>query len=178
MTAIEAALAKSAAKHKPGMPMSHSEAKGLIKDYVNQDWSRLWTMRRTSWAYNWLPHCSRKYKCPPMNNRCTNAFNSLICNTVPLRHKLCQWGIISTPDCIYHPGFRETCRHFLFDCSHHNEMRSNLKSLILTATGNGDFTFYNIMNIPECALAVAEVIVDHLDASKASNNRVLCSSQH
>ena len=107
-----------------------------------------------------------------MDNKCTNVINSLICNTVPLRYKLFQWHIISTPDCIYHPGFRETSRHFLFECDHHDETRNRLKDIIFSATGSADFTFRNILSNDACVYVLAESILEHLNVCKTFNNNV------
>ena len=171
-------LAKLATVQRPAMlalPYSHTQVKSLIKSNVNEEWSCLWSLRRTSWAYNWMPECSRVFKCPPMDNGLTNKFNSFMCNTVPFRGKLNQWGIITSPDCIYHPGFRETPRHFLFVCDNQANLRMALKNSIRKHTGQYDLTFRNIMQIPQCVRLLAEAISEHLEISKPFNNSILVS---
>ena len=171
-------LAKLATVHRPSMlalPYSHTQVKALIKSNVNEEWSSLWALRRTSWAYNWMPECSRVFKCPPLDNNLTNKFNSFMCNTVPFRGKLNQWGIITSPDCIYHPGFRETPRHFLFVCDNQANLRLALKNSIRRHTGQCDLTFRNILKIPQCVRLLAEAISEHLEFSRPINNRILVS---
>ena len=172
-------LAKQAALLRPvlpAMPLPFSEVKSRIKKQANQDWNEIWRLRRTSWAYNWLPNCSRSFSCPPMSNKLTNVFCSFVCGTSPLRGKLFQWKIVSSPDCHYHPGFRETPKHFLLDCDHHNDTRNKISTHIRVKTGTGDLTYKAIIENPTCVKILSEDLYDHLEEMRAFNNRLLVNN--
>ena len=160
----------------PALPLSHSQVKSLIKSQANQEWNDQWLSRRSSWAFNWMPRCNRRYKCPIMENKLLNVFNSFICNTIALRGRLFKWGVITSPYCRYHPGFEETPRHFLFDCDHHDAMRSALKDFITLKVGSPDLTFNNILSIPDCTRTLAEALNDHLEDSRPFNERIRVSN--
>ena len=167
-------LAKMSTSWRPEMlalPISLSQVKARIRDQANTDWNELWLSRRASWAYNWMPKCNRRYKCPLMDNRLINVLNSFICNTSPLRAKLHQWGIINSPYCMFHPGFLETPRHVLFDCDHHEPTRLAIRDYICSKLGSPDLTFKNILAFPRCARILAMSVHDHLEASKPFNDR-------
>ena len=169
-------LAKSAAKMRPEMlalPRSHSQVKLLIKRTANEDWSERWRSRLGSWSYNWMPRCNRLYKSPELSNTLTSAFNCFVCNVLPLRSKLYQWKIVTSKDCYFHPGFRETPRHFLFECDHHAETRSLIQDHMKSKTGCPDLTFLGIMTSPYCAGVLAEALLEHMAASRPLNNSIL-----
>ena len=162
-------LAKLATSCRPEMlplPVSLSQVKQMIKHQVNDYWQLSWLSRSTSWTFRWLPVCNRLYKCPLMENNLINVFNSFITNTSPLRYKLHQWHIITSPDCHYHPGFEETPRHVLFVCDHHEPTRVDMRNSIRKRSGNSDLTFKNIITNPNCVHLLAESIFNHLRASK------------
>ena len=155
------------------VPMSLAQVKSSIKFHVNDVWKERWRSRQMSWAYKWMPSCNRRMVCPPMENSLTNRFNSFVCNTLPLRSKLHQWSIISSPDCHFHPGFRETPRHVLFECSHHQVMRDNIVSCIRASSGESEFSCQAIVNNPMCVKILAEALSDHMDAMRPLNNSIL-----
>ena len=172
-------LAKQATFLRPvslAMPLHLSEVKSIVKKHANQQWNERWKLRRASWAFNWLPRCNRLYSCPPMNNRLTNVFCSFVCGTLPLRGKLAQWNILTTQDCHYHPGFRETPRHVFFDCNHHQGTRNKISSIIREKTGVGEFTFKAIMENPACIKILSEDLGEHLEEMKEINNRFLVNN--
>ena len=158
------------------MPLPSSEVKSIIKRNVNQQWNELWRLRRTNWVYNWLPRCNRRFSCPPMSNNLTNVFCSFICGTLPLRGKLFQWKIVSTPHCHYHPGYRETPKHVLFECSQHQGTRNKITSIIREKTGIGELTFKAIMDNPVCVKILAEDLRDHLEEMKSLNNQFIVNN--
>ena len=160
----------------PAMPLPLSEVKCIIKKHANKLWNEWWRLRRTSWAYNWLSQCNRTFSCPSMSNNLTNVFCSFVCGTLPLRGKLYQWNIVSTPDCHFHPGYRETPRHVLFDCNHHQDTRNKIISIIRKKTGVGDFTFKGIMDNPACVKILSEDLFSHLEEMREINNQILVSS--
>ena len=174
-------LAKMSTARRPEMlalPISLNQVKSRIREQANEAWNVLWLNRRNSWAYNWMPKCNRMYKCPPMENKFINVFNSFMCNTIPLRGKLHQWGVINSPNCLYHPGFQETPRHVLFDCNHHEETRLVIRDYIRSKLGSPDFTFKNILAFPACVKFLAESLCNHLEASKPFNDRIRTLGAH
>ena len=169
-------LAKAATKMRPEMlalPLSHSQAKLLIKRTANVDWSERWRTRYGCWSYNWMPTVNRRYKSPVMSNSLTSVFNSFICNVLPLRSKLHQWNIITSKYCYYHPGYSETPRHVLFECDHHAETRRLIKEYAMGKCGRPDLTFQGILKSPYCAGVLAEALLAHIAESKPFNDRLL-----
>ena len=158
------------------LPMSSTQVKALIKNHVNEIWQERWRGRQLSWAFNWMPTCNRRMVCPPMENRLTNVFNSFVCNTLPLRGKLHQWGIVTSPFCHYHPGFRETPRHVLFVCNQHQDVRNNIVSYIRASTGVSEFSCKAIVNNPRCVKLLAEALNQHLEVMRPLNNQLLVAS--
>ena len=169
-------LAKISTDFKPELlayPIPHSQLKLVIKKSVNSEWTDIWRSRQPYWSFRWMPKCSRVYKTPIMENALANVFNSFICNSLGLRGKLHQWGVITSQDCYYHPGFKETPHHVLFECDQHVSTRRDMKECIRLKTGKPDFTCQNIISIPQCARMLAECLKDHLETLKPLNDRIL-----